>query len=98
MNAVNPFRYRPSPSTDTDGDGEIADWEDNALSNFLAWGSVTFTPTWCQNEKHWSARFANTLFTTCPCCMVFRGIVIGLAVSSILWILILAPLLLWVAS
>jgi len=95
---VSPFRYRPNPDTDVDADGNIPDWEDNALSNFLAWGSVTFTPTWCQNDKHWSARLANSLFTTCPCCMVFRGIFVGLTISSILWILIISLLLVSVAS
>lgn len=95
---TSPFRYRPGPDADVDADGNVPDWEDNALSNFLAWGSTTFTPTWCQNDKHWSARFANSLFTTCPCCMVFRGIVIGVTISSLLWILIVSLLLVWAAG
>jgi hypothetical protein len=81
----NPFTYRPGPDADVDHDGKVPDWEDNALSNGLAWASTVFTPTWCQNEQHWSARFANTLFTSCPCCMIFRGITIGFVLGSVLW-------------
>jgi hypothetical protein len=90
---VSPFAYRPSPDADVDHDGNVPDWEDNALSNFLAWASTRFVPTWCQHERHWTSRFALTLFTTCPCCMIFRGIVIGFLVSSALWSLVLILLL-----
>ena len=79
---ISPFRFRPSaPEADADHDGEIADWEDNWLSNFLAWGSTKFTPTWCQTETHWTARFAKWLWTSCPCCALFRGIMIGLVLG-----------------
>ena len=92
---INPFRFRPTtPEADVDHDGEVADWEDNSLSNALAWASVTFTPAWCQNEQHWSARFANYLFTSCPCCMFYRGCVIGLLLAIPLWLVILTALLL----
>jgi hypothetical protein len=93
---ISPFRYRPTdPSADTDHDGEIADWEDNGLSNALAWASVTFVPTWCQNEEHWTSRVAAYVWTSCPCCAFFRGITIGIALSVPLWLLIL--LLLYLA-
>ena len=83
----NPFRFRPTePEADVDQDGEIADWEDNALSNFFAWASTIFTPTWCQNETHWTGRFAKFLWTSCPCCLLFRGVFLGLFISGILWL------------
>lgn len=87
---MNPFRYRPSaPDLDVDHDGEtVDDWADNPLSNALAWASVNTTPKWCQDETHWSNKIADYLFTTCPCCMMFRGIIIGAALSSILWLII----------
>lgn len=94
----NPFTYRPSPDADVDHDGNVPDWEDNALSNGLAWASTVFTPTWCQNEQHWTARFAASLFTTCPCCMIFRGIAIGFTlgvtlclISTLLLCLVVRP-------
>jgi hypothetical protein len=86
---TNPFAYRPSPDADVDHDGNVPDWENTALSNFLAWASVTFFPSWCQNETHWTSRFALSLFTTCPCCMIFRGIAVGTLVSSVLWLAVL---------
>jgi hypothetical protein len=91
---TNPFRYRPNEQPDVDHDGKVVDdWDDNALSNALAWASLTFVPNWCQTPEHWTSRFANKLFTTCPCCMIFRGVVIGWLVSSLFWMLIIALLL-----
>jgi len=87
---TNPFRYRPPEQPDTDHDGKtVDDWEDNALSNFLAWSSVTFMPMWCQTEEHWTSRFASTLFTTCPCCMIFRGLALGIITSTAFWFAVL---------
>ena len=86
---TSPFRFRPTvPEADSDHDGDVPDWEDNPLSNFLAWGSATFTPNWCQNEQHWTTRFTMWLWTSCPCCMFGRGFIIGLALSIPLWLLI----------
>lgn len=84
---INPFTFRPGPAADTDKDGEIADWEDNALSNSLAWASTVFTPMWCQSDTHWTAKFATHLWTSCPCCMVFRGITIGAVLTTALWLI-----------
>ena len=84
---MNPFRFRPTePEADADHDGDVPDWEDNALSNFHAWGSATFTPTWCQSPTDWASRFANYLWTSCPCCMLFRGLALGFLVSGVLWL------------
>jgi hypothetical protein len=94
---LNPFRYRPqNPTADVDHDGEVPDWEDNWLSNALAWGSTTFIPGWCQNEVHWTAKVTTYLFTSCPCCMFFRGLFFGAIVSVPLWLLILT--LVWFSS
>jgi hypothetical protein len=91
---TNPFRYRPKQQPDVDHDGKtVDDWEDNALSNALAWASITFVPTWCQDEQHWTGRLANSLFTTCPCCMVFRGLTLGAFISTALWSVILITIL-----
>ena len=49
---TSPFRYRPPEQPDVDHDGKtVDDWEDNALSNSLAWSSVTFMPMWCQTDR-----------------------------------------------
>jgi hypothetical protein len=94
---TSPFRYRPTePDADVDHDGEKPDWEDNALSNVLAWASTTFVPTWCQNDTHWTGRLTKHLWTSCPCCMMFRGLVLGVVLSLgvVLPILILLLVLL----
>ena len=85
---MNPFHYRP-PAPDLDGDGKTVDeWADNALSNFLAWASVTFTPGWCEQEDHWTTHLMDYLYTTCPCCMLFRGLVLGILGSSVIWLVV----------
>jgi len=35
-------------------------------------------------------RMAQYLFTDCPCCMLFRGMVVGVAVGGVLWAAVLA--------
>lgn len=65
------------------------EWEDNWLSNSLAWLSWKAIPTWCEVPEHWTSRFANFVFTSCPCCATFRGITCGVVGSSILWLLVL---------
>jgi hypothetical protein len=83
---ISPARFRPDDLPDVDHDGKtVDDWEDNPTSNSLAWASATFVPMWCQTPEHWSSRFASTLWTSCPCCMIFRGIAIGVIMSSIIW-------------
>jgi hypothetical protein len=90
---TNPFRYRPQQQPDIDHDGKtVDDWEDNRLSNFLAWASVHVTPWWCQTPEHWTSRFAASLFTTCPCCMIFRGLALGVIIGSVPWLLIVVLL------
>lgn len=84
---TSPFRYRPAPDADVDHDGEIPDWEDNWLSNAFAWASTVFVPTWCQNEQHWTGRFAAFLWTSCPCCALFRGITLGILLGNATWLM-----------
>jgi len=59
------------------------EWEDNALSNFMAWVSYRFLPTWCQTPDHLTSRFTQYLFTDCPCCLFWRGLTIGYAVGGV---------------
>jgi hypothetical protein len=89
---TSPFRFRPPEQDDVDHDGKtVDDWEDNALSNALAWSSTTFVPMWCQTPEHWTSRLADYLYTSCPCCMIFRGLSLGIIFSSALWLLIILP-------
>jgi len=90
---IEPWRYRPPAAAHDAAMGEPGteetEWEDNALSNALAWASATFVPAWCQHETHWTNRFADYLWTSCPCCMLFRGVAIGLLLSLPLWLVLL---------
>lgn len=79
------MRFRPSdlePFGDPDPDGPV-EWEDNWLSNNMAWVSHRFLPNWCQTPQHWTSRIAQQLWTDCPCCLLFRGIVIGIVIGTI---------------
>jgi hypothetical protein len=67
--------------------GTPVEWEDNAISNAMAWASYRFTPAWCQSKTHWTSRIAQYLFTDCPCCQLFRGLVVGLLVGTVIGIL-----------
>jgi hypothetical protein len=81
---MNPVRFRPGPVPEGDPHpGSPVEWEDNWLSNALAWASTTFTPKWCQSEDHWTARTAQYLFTDCPCCLLFRGLVLGFLLANL---------------
>lgn len=73
-----PWKYRP-----TDPDPERVEWEDNAISNSLAWGSDTFFPHFCKTPEHWTSRFMHYLWTDCPCCLILRGVVIGIALGAV---------------
>lgn len=76
---MNPFKYRPVAPVDPN-DGEVDDWEDTWLSNFFAWSSHTFTKTWCNTPEHWTSRFTVYLYTTCACCLIWRGVFVGASV------------------
>lgn len=76
-----PWTYRPASEDDLD-------WEDNAVSNTMAWLSDKLTPTWCSDEDHWTVRLTAPLWAECYCCVAFRwtiiGVIIGLPVGLIL--------------
>jgi hypothetical protein len=88
---MNPFRYRPPPVDPNDG--ETDEWEDNAISNFMAWGSRTFLPKWCDTPEHWTSRLSGYFHTSCPCCLWFRGVIVGIALTIFLDIIIAAVLM-----
>lgn len=73
---MNPFKYRPESPEDTD-------WEDNWLSNSLAWASRTLLPKFCGEPEHWASRLANYFWTDCPCCLFYRGFIFGVAGGAI---------------
>lgn len=81
--AINPFRFRPetpdnSPEPEAEElDGGTGDWQDNWLSNSMAWGSRVMFPSWCDAPEHWTSRLTNHFHTSCPCCLFFRGTTIG---------------------
>jgi len=87
------LRFRPE---DDPHPGSPVEWTDNWLSNFFAWGSKTFTPSWCQSKDHWSSRITQYVFTDCPCCLFFRGLIIGGLLVLPFWIIVIVVLLsLW---
>jgi hypothetical protein len=84
------MKFRPSdlePFGDPDPDSPV-EWEDNGLSNFMAWFSHRFLRSWCQTPQHWTSRLTQYLWTDCPCCLLFRGIVVGLVEGVVLGIVI----------
>lgn len=85
--AINPFRFRPetpdnAPEPEADDlDGGTGDWQDNWLSNAMAWGSRAIFPSWCDTPGHWTSRVTDYFDTSCPCCLFFRGTTIGVALG-----------------
>lgn len=81
------MRFRPEHDPRQGGPVE---WADNDVSNFFAWASYKFVPGWCQTEDHWTSRLTQSLFTDCPCCLLFRGLGLGLlagfALASLLYL------------
>lgn len=75
---MKPFDYRPS-----EDDKEELDWEDNWLSNSLAFASEIVTPKACTTPGSVMARISNYLWTSCPCCLFWRGAVFGAAIPTI---------------
>jgi hypothetical protein len=87
-----PMKFRPDDDPRNVAEGEPVDWADTSISNLFAWASYHFTPTWCQakeDKAHWTVRFEEYLFTTCPCCLLFRGIACGLCLSAVPWLIVL---------
>lgn len=54
----------------------------NPIDRFFTWGADTLLPKWCQSPEHWTAKVSAYLFTDCPCCLLFRGITVGLVIGA----------------
>lgn len=74
----NPFTYRPEID-----DNEEVEWEDNWLSNAFAWFSDLLTPKGCETHGAVMATISNYLWTSCPCCLFWRGAVFGAFIPTI---------------
>jgi len=75
------MRFRPQ---DDPRPGGPVEWADNWLSNAFAWASFFFTPGWCRTPEHWTSRTAQYVFTDCPCCLLWRGLVLGYLAGGII--------------
>lgn len=80
----NPFRYRP-PEYDDFGnpipEDEFLGWEDNPVSNAMAWASDTLMPSACQAEDGYMVKLVIYLWADCSCCLFWRGAVLGSLVT-----------------
>lgn len=74
---IAPWRYGPPP----EGGDELV-WEDNWLSNSMAWFTDTFLPNWCKVEDHWTVSVLNYFYAECACCLLFRGITVGMFIGA----------------
>lgn len=87
---INPLRFRPetparSPEPEAQNlTGDTAEWQDNWLSNGVAWASRAFLPAWCHAPGHWTSRVVAYLHTSCPCCLFFRGLALGLPLGGVI--------------
>lgn len=63
------------------------------VDSIFVWGAHTIVPTWCQSETHWTAKLVDFLWVDCPCCLMFRGIVVGGVLASCAW----APIIVYLA-
>jgi hypothetical protein len=74
------FKFRPSDVTA--GQTAPEDWSDNWLSNFMAWSSLKYLDSWCSTPEHWTSRVMDYFYTDCPCCLFFRGVIVGLGLAT----------------
>lgn len=81
----NPFRYRPHWE-EVLGPGESpedeSDWEDNWLSNSMAWVSDSLFPNWCSEEDHWTLKVTGYIWAECSCCLTIRAFLLGTLVGG----------------
>lgn len=81
---TNPFKYQPQEADHENPDEPSPDeWANNWLSNFMAWFSHRFLGPWCSTEGHWTSRVTQFLFTSCPCCLLWRGFTLGAIVGAV---------------
>jgi hypothetical protein len=83
------MRFRPGdlPQGDPSDTDTPVEWEDNWLSNTMAYVSHKLLPGWCQTEDHWTSATTRFLFTDCPCCLLFRGLSLGFLAGLIIGIM-----------
>lgn len=68
---MKPWRYRPP--TVYAGEEPGIDWEDNWLSNSLAWASVKTR----MDQARWPHLIANPFWSDCSTCLFWRGALMG---------------------
>lgn len=86
------MKFRPE---DDPHPNSPVEWADNRVSNTFAWVSYRFLPGWCESDDHWTSRATQYLFTDCPCCLFFRGVVVGLIIDAPLWLIVVALVWYW---
>jgi hypothetical protein len=64
--------------------GWFDDKQGNPLDQLFTWGAETFTPTWCQTEEHWTSRLTDYLYTDCPCCLMWRALIVGFIFGTVM--------------
>ena len=81
------FRPGDIPLGDPTEDGPV-EWEDNWLSNTMAWVSYKFLPSWCKTPEHWTSHVTQHLFPGLSCCALFSrphgGTAIGMFLGMML--------------
>lgn len=63
-----------------------------AIDRIFTFGAEKLTPKWCQTETHWSSKLVDFLWVDCPCCLLFRGIVVGMLFGMLIMGLLVAAL------
>lgn len=62
-------------------------WADNWASNAMAWASQQWPLAPMCDPGHWTTRLAHHLATDCPCCSLWRGLVLGGAAGFLVGVL-----------
>lgn len=75
----NPFKYRPHVHGEN---VEVEEWENNWLSNSMAWASDTFVPNACEDPEGWAVWWTNFIWADCACCMAMRNLTVGAAIAT----------------
>lgn len=78
---MNPFKFRPERE-DFEFEDELedgsTDWEDNWVSNFLAWASIQLG----MDQYEWPSKVMNPFFTDCATCLFWRGLAVGVFTAT----------------
>jgi len=88
------FTFRPEHDTRVDDLTDPIEWEDNPLSNAAAATSYYLFPKACQTPEHPSTRLMDYFFTSCPCCMFYRGMAVAAIPLIVIIIALIATLIL----